>query len=123
MGARTRSLTGTFWTAEIHCARARIAGEDGTTTEWKSKELRAYQSRTLAADALITSSYLAGTNTRRDRRALKALFAERVSKVVVSHVWRNVKNDWETWDARTLATEPIVRLILDGTVVRVRFDK
>jgi putative transposase len=30
--------------------------------------------RTLAADALIAGTYLAGTNTRRVRRALGALF-------------------------------------------------
>ncbi len=34
----------------------------------------AYQRRTLAADALIASTHLAGTNTRRVRRALAALF-------------------------------------------------
>ena len=107
-----------------HRARARIEDEDGTTTEWKSKELRAYpkpHARRRCVDHVVLSC--AGTSTRRVRRALKALFAERVSKVVVSRVWRKVKNDWETWHAPTLATEPIVRLILDGTVVRVRLDK
>jgi hypothetical protein len=29
-----------------------------------------------------------------------------------------VKADWDGWNARSLAEEPIVRLILDGTVVR-----
>ena len=33
------------------------------------------------------------------------------------------KGDWDTWSARSLADEPIVRLILDGTVVRVRLDR
>ena len=122
-GSRTRSLTGTFGTTEITVPRARIEGENRTTTEWKSKALRAYQRRTLAADALIASAYLAGTNTRRVRRALKALFAEGVGKDVVSRVWRKVKSDWDAWNARSLATEPIVRLILDGTVVRVRLDR
>ena len=122
-GSRTRSLTGTFGTTEITVPRARIEGENRTTTEWKSKALRAYQRRTLAADALIASAYLAGTNTRRVRRALKALFAEGVGKDVVSRVWRKVKSDWDAWNARSLATEQIVRLILDGTVVRVRLDR
>src|SRR5207249_1462114 len=85
--------------------------------------LRAYQRRTLAADALIASAYLAGTNTRRVRRALKALFADGLGKDVVSRVWRKVKSDWEAWNARSLAEVPIVRLILDGTVVRVRLDR
>ena len=67
--------------------------------------------------------YLAGTNTRRVRRALKALFGGAVSKDTVSRVWRKVKGDWDTWNGRSLADEPIVRLILDGTVVDVRLDR
>ena len=34
-----------------------------------------------------------------------------------------MKGDWDAWNARSLAEEPIIRLILDGTVVRVRLDK
>jgi putative transposase len=85
--------------------------------------LRAYQRRTLAADALIASTYLAGTNSRRVRRALKALFGDAVGKDTVSRLWRKVKADWDTWNARSLVDEPIVRLILDGTVVDVRVDR
>src|SRR5713101_8157096 len=96
---------------------------DGKTTEWKSQALRAYQRHTLAADTLIASSYLAGTNTRRVRRALGAVFGGAVGKDTVSRVWRKVKSDWEAWNARSLTEEPIVRLILDGTVVRVRLDR
>ena len=122
-GHRTRSLTGTFGRTEIAVPRARLVGPDGGTSEWKSKVLRAYQRRTLAADALIASAYLAGTNTRRVRRALKALFADGVGKDVVSRVWRKVRSDWEAWNTRSLVEEPIVRLIFDGTVVRVRLDR
>jgi putative transposase len=122
-GSRTRSLTGTFGPVEIAVPRARLNTPEGKTTEWKSKALRAYQRRTLAADALIANCYLAGTNTRRVRRALGALFAGAVGKDTVSRVWRKVKSDWDAWNARSLAEEPIVRLILDGTVVRVRLDR
>jgi putative transposase len=122
-GHRTRSLTGTFGPTQIAVPRARIIGEDGKTTEWKSKALRAYQRRTRAADALIASTYLAGTNTRRVRRAQAALFGGAVGKDTVSRVWRKVKGDWDAWNARSLAAEPIIRLILDGTVVRVRLDR
>ena len=119
-GHRKRALTGTFGKTEIAVPRARVVGEDGKTREWKSKSLRAYQRRTKAADALIA---LAGTNTRRVRRALKAAFAGEVGKDVVSRTWRKVKGDWNAWNARSLTDEPIIRLILDGTVVRVRLDK
>ena len=76
-------------------AAHRLNAADGKTTEWKSKALRAYQRRTLAADALIASTYLAGTNTRRVRRALAALFGGAVGKDTVSRVWRKVKTDWD----------------------------
>ena len=122
-GRRMRSLTGTFGPTQIAVPRARIVGKDGKTMEWKSKALRAYQRRTRAADALIASTYLSGTNTRRVRRALAALFGGAVSKDTVSRVWRKVRGDWDGWNTRSLAAEPIIRLILDGTVVRVRLDK
>src|SRR5579863_4801542 len=122
-GSRTRSLTGTFGPVEIEVPRARLNTPEGRTTEWKSQALRAYQRRTLAADALIASSYLAGTNTRRVRRSLAALFGGTVGKDTVSRTWRKVKGDWDAWNSRSLAAEPIVRLILDGTVVRVRLDR
>ena len=122
-GSRTRSLTGTFGPIEIAVPRARLSTTNGKTTEWKSQALRAYQRRTLAADALIASTYLAGTNTRRVRRALAALFDGTVGKDVVSRTWRKVKSDWDAWNSRSLTEDPIVRLILDGTVVRVRLDR
>jgi transposase-like protein len=122
-GRRRRTLTGTFGKTEITVPRARLQADDGRTTEWQSSALRAYQRRTLAADALIAGTYLSGTNTRRVRRALQALFGGSVSKDTVSRTWRKVKGDWDAWNNRSLADEPIVRLILDGTVVRVRLDR
>ncbi len=117
-GHRSRSLLGTFGPVEIAMPRARLNAAGGGTTEWKSKALKAYQRRTVAADSLIAATYLAGTNTRRVRRALTTLFGGAVSKDTVSRTWRKVKTDWDAWNARSLADEPIVRLILDGTVVR-----
>ena len=88
--------------------RARLEQPDGTTTEWRSGAFRAYQRRTVAADALIAGRYLAGTNTRRVRRALSTLFAGSVGKDTVSRVWRKVKSDWDAWNARPLDDEAIV---------------
>ncbi len=122
-GHRERTLMGLFGKTEISVPRARLAGEDGKTREWKSASLRAYQRRTKAADALIAGAYLSGTNTRRARRALNPIFKGAVGKDVVSRTWRKAKGDWDVWNARLLVDEPIVRLILNGTVVRVRLDK
>ena len=122
-GHRSRSLLGTFGRVEIAVPRARLATAEGKTTEWKSAALRAYQRRTKQADSLIAGAYLAGTNTRRVRRALSSVFGGAVSKDTVSRVWRKVKGAWDAWNARSLVEEPIIRVILDGTVVRVRLDR
>ena len=122
-GHRSRSLVGTFGRVEIAVPRARLDTAEGKTTEWKSTALRAYQRRTKRADSLIASAYIAGTNSRRVRRALAAVFGGAISKDTVSRVWRKVKADWDTWNVRSLAEEPIIRLILDGTVVRARVDR
>ena len=122
-GHRSRSLLGTFGRVEIAVPRARLDTAEGKITEWKSTALRVYQRLTKQADSLIAGVYLAGTKTRRVRRALAAVFGGAVSKDTVSWVWRKVKADWDAWNARSLAAEPIVRLILDGTVVRIRLDR
>ena len=80
--------------------------------------------RTLAADVLIASTYLAGTNTRRVRRALAALFGgDGRQGHGEPDVAQGEERLWNAWNTRSLAEEPIVRLILDGTVVRVRLDR
>jgi putative transposase len=40
-GHRERSLTGTFGQTRIAVPRARLLGEDGRTSEWRSSSLRA----------------------------------------------------------------------------------
>ena len=122
-GNRDRQIIGTFGTETISVPRARIADEAGRVSEWRSKALPRYQRLTKTAEALIASVYLAGTNTRRVKCALFALFKGAVSKDVVSRAWRKVKVDWDAWCARSLADEDIIRLILDGTVIKTRLDK
>ncbi len=54
---------------------------------------------------------------------MASLFGGAVSKDTVSRAWRKVRGDWAAWQARDLSQEDIVRLILDGTGVKVRLDK
>jgi putative transposase len=122
-GHRDRQLLGTFGPVSVSVPRARLAGGDGKPKEWHSKTLPAYKRLTQRAETLIAGAYLAGTNTRRVRRAFAALFGGAVGKDTVSRAWHKVQADWEAWQKRDLAGDDIVRLILDGTVVRVRVDK
>src|SRR3954447_10889592 len=122
-GRRERTLMGTFGAVTVCVPRARLTTPEGGTQEWRNTTIPAYQRLTRRAEALIAGAYLSGTNTRRVRRALAALFGGAVGKDVVSRVWRKVKTDWDAWNRRDLSAEPIIRLILDGTVVRVRLDR
>jgi transposase-like protein len=118
-GRRERQLLGSFGPVSVSVPRARLAQADGSTREWRSAALPRHARMTRQVEALIAAAYLAGTNTRRVGRALGALFRGAVGKDVVSRTWRRVKADWDAWNQRSLAGEDIVRLILDGTVVRV----
>ena len=122
-GRRTRQLLGSFGAVTISVPRARLNAADETSREWRSEALPRYARMTRQVEALIAGAYLSGTNTRRVRRALGALFKGAVGKDVVSRTWRKVQTDWQAWCHRSLAAEDIVRLILDGTVVRVRLDR
>ena len=122
-GTRECQLLGSFGPVALSVPRARMATEGGGTQEWRSATLPRYARMTKQVEALIAGAYLSGTNTRRVKRALAALFGGAVGKDVVSRTWRKVKTDWDAWNGRDLAGEDIVRLILDGTVVRVRLDR
>ena len=94
-GHRDRQILGTFGPATVSVPRARLVEADGTTREWRNRTLPAYKRLTRQAEALIAGTYLAGTNTRRVRRALGALFGGAVGKDTVSRSWRKVQGDWE----------------------------
>ena len=124
MGRGSVKLLGSFGPVQISVPRSRMADADrGGTHEWRNATLPRYARMTRQVEALIAGAYLAGTNTRRVKRALTALFGGAVGKDVVSRTWRKVRTDWEAWTKRDLAGEDVVRLILDGTVVRVRLDR
>ena len=119
-GRRNRQLLGSFGPVTISVPRARVSNADGVSREWHSEALPRYARMTKQVEALVAGAYLSGTNTRRVRRALGALFKGAVSKDTVSRTWRKVQADWEVC---SLAEADVVRLILDGTVVRVRLDR
>jgi len=121
-GHRPRQLITTFGPLSLSVPRARLHDAAGEQ-EWKSALLPAYQRLSRRAEALIAEAYLAGTNTRRVRRALAKLFEGHIGKDVVSRAWQKTRSAWEAWQRRDLGDDDIVRLILDGTVVKVRLGR
>src|SRR5919106_2595327 len=121
-GHRPRQLVTTFGPVTLSVPRARLHDEAGEQ-EWKSALLPAYKRLSRRAEVLIAEAYLAGMNTRRVRRALAKLFEGHIGKDIVSRAWRRTRAAWQAWQERDLAGDDIVRLILDGTVVKVRLDR
>ena len=87
-GHRHRQLVGTFGALTVSLPRVRLLDGDGGEKEWRSQTIQAYKRLTKRAEAIIANTYLAGTNTRRVRRALAGLFGGKVGKDAVSRAWR-----------------------------------
>jgi putative transposase len=135
-GHRERQLTGTFGIETVRVPRARIEDETGKVTEWRSNALPRYQRLTKKAETLIAAVYLAGTNTRRVKRALFGLFEGAVSKAVVSRARAARSRSTGTPGVRAASPMRISSALaivlgpmadngslLDGTVIRTRLDK
>jgi putative transposase len=135
-GHRERQLTGTFGTETVRVPRPRIEDETGKVTEWRSNALPRYQRLTKKAETLIAAVYLAGTNTRRVKRALFGLFEGAVSKAVVSRARAARSRSTGTPGVRAASPMRISSALaivlgpmadngslLDGTVIRTRLDK
>jgi transposase-like protein len=73
-GRRNRQLLGSFGPVTVSVPRARLNNTDGVSREWHSEALPRYVRMTKQVEAMIAGTYLSGTNTRRVRRALGALF-------------------------------------------------
>jgi len=122
--ARERQLTGNLGTETVRVPRALVKDEKGHVTEWRPKALPA---PIPALDPESRGPDCCGLLRRHKHLARQAgafgHFEGAVRKDVVSRAWRKVKVDWDAWCARSLADEDIIRIILDGTVIKTRIDK
>ena len=120
-GVETRQMTTENGPATLRVPRARLRQADGSTIEFQSAVLPRYARRTRAVDEAILSAYLAGTNTRRVRRALAPLLGEaHLSKSAVSRVVGRLRALFADWDQRDLSAERYAVLYLDAINLRVR---
>ena len=91
-GSRTRSLTGTFGPIEIAVPRARLNTPEGENDGVEEQALRAYQRRTLAADALI-AEHLSGWHQHASGApcARRPVWRCGRQRKLVSRTWRKVE--------------------------------
>ena len=123
-GFEDRTVTTEAGTRQLRIPRGRIAREDGTTSEFRSEILPRYARRTRAIDEALLGIYLAGTNTRRIRKALAPLIGEQhLSKSAISRVVGRLKALFQAWNVRDLSEEQYPILYLDAIHLKVRLAR
>lgn len=123
-GSERRRVTTEYGPMEMSVPRGRVVGPEGTTTEFQSTVLPKYSRRTERVDEAILGCYLAGTNSRRIRKALAPLPGEaNLSKSAISRVVGRIKGMFEEWDRRELSDERYAVIYLDALNLKVRLAK
>ena len=123
-GTMERTITTADGTRRVTVPRGRIAGPEGTTTEFRSQLLPRYARRTRDIDDAILGCYLGGINSRRIRTALKPLLGTAsLSKSAVSRIVGRLKALFATWQSRDLSAERYPIVFLDGVRLKVRMAR
>ena len=123
-GTSSREITTSSGNRTLNVPRARVRAANGQTSEFTSQVLPRYARRTREIDEAILGTYLAGANSRRIRVALKPLLGEKhLSRSSVSRVVARLKDLFERWRCRDLATERYGVLYLDGFHLKVRLAR
>lgn len=119
-GTRQRTLAGPTGPLALTVPRATLFAAGGER-EWSSKVLPRYQRRLPELNEAIAGAYLAGTNTRRIKGALRPLLkAAPLSRSAVSRVVGTLKSSLDAWRSRSLEGLEVVYLYLDAIALRVR---
>jgi putative transposase len=119
-GSRHRTLAGPTGPLALTVPRGALFTAGGER-EWSSKVLPRYQRRLPEINDAIAAAYLAGTNTRRLKGALRPLLkGAALSKSSVSRVVSTLKSSFEAWRGRSLAELGVVYLYLDAIALRIR---
>lgn len=127
-GYRNGTEERTLWTwlgkTKFDKPRGRIWTSGGKQEEFQSQLLPRYQRRCRKVDNEILAMYLGGVSTRKVKRIARLLgVAQTLSPTSVSRVVSQLREHFETWQARSLKDEPVVYLYLDAIAVKVRLAK
>jgi putative transposase len=120
-GSHRRTVTTEQGPTTLTIPRGRVMDEHGRSREWRSELLPRYQRRTAQVDEAILGSYLAGSGTRRIKRALEPLLGESsLSKSAISRIVGRLKSHFEQWSQRDLSGERYAVVYLDAIRLPIR---
>ena len=120
-GSEERTLTTGSGKTTFNMPRAKIFTAGGEAQEWQSTMIPRYARRCRAVDAALLGMYFGGVNTRKVKQAIRPLLRNSpLSKSSISRLIVRLKEYFEGWRRRSLATEDVRYIYLDGICVRVR---
>jgi transposase-like protein len=118
-----RRLQTSFGPVSVEVPRGRVKTETGTE-EFESRVVRRYERRTRRLDAAVLTSYLAGTNTRKVKLALKPLVGgAALSRSSVSRLVKRLQELFEAWRTRDLSQDGYALVALDAIRLPVRLAR
>lgn len=122
-GSRTRKITTANGEVALRVPRGRLFNDE-SSEEYRSEILPRYARRTREVDEAILGCYLAGSNSRRIRKALAPMLGEaHLSKSAVSRIVGRLKELFDRWRGRDLSKERYALLYLDGFHLKVRLAR
>lgn len=123
-GSDPRTLETSMGPTRFQKPRARMWKPDGGRQEYQSEVLDRYRRRSRKLDNEILAMYLGGVSTRRIKRIVKLLgICETLSPSTVSQVVAALREQFESWQGRSLKDQEVVYLYLDAIAVKARIAK
>lgn len=119
-GTRMRTITTSQGKTEFAMPRG-VMWEGDQEVEWQSTVVPRYQRRSAQVDGALLGMYFGGVNTRKVKQAIKILFKEApLSRSTISRIIGKLKVYFEAWRTRSLSSERLPYLYMDGIYVKVR---
>lgn len=123
-GTVERELTTSLGKTVIERPRVKVFTEDGRAREWQSKLLPRYGRRCGAIDATLLGLYFGGVSTRKVAKALRPMLkGSPLSKSTISRLIVRIQDYFDAWRRRSLESDDIRYLYLDGTYLPMRCGK
>jgi transposase-like protein len=86
--------------------------------------LEAYRRRSETLEALIPQLYVKGLSVRDVSDTMGAVFEDAgVSPATASRIGQTIRQDFETWQARSLSVYDVLYLFVDGMYVKLHADR
>ncbi len=118
-GYKRRTVATGEGAVELHVPQTRDGAEP-----FQTQILEAYRRRSQTLEALIPQLYIKGLSVRDVSDTLSAVFQDGgVSPATASRIGQTIREDFQTWQERSLSGYDLLYLFVDGMYVKLHPDR